>query len=137
MGTASGAWLAKTAAEANKPFAAVVWTPADLPAAYTNLELEDLPGAGPQIARGLVATGLATVSEIAAWAQQHLSTGTRVVSDGLACFNGVSAAGCSHDKVVVGSGKAAVERPAFRWVNTNLGNVENAVHGTYHAIHPK
>ena len=46
-------------------------------------------------------------TEIAAWAQRHLSAGTRVVSDGLACCHGVSAAGCAHDKLVVGSGRAA------------------------------
>ena len=77
------------------------------------------------------------LSEIAAWAQHHLSAGTRVVSDGLACFNAVRAPGCSHDKVVVGSAKAAVERPECRWVNTILGNVKNAMRGTYHAVRPK
>ena len=75
--------------------------------------------------------------EIAAWAQQHLDTGTRVVSDGSACFHGVTAAGCVHEPVVVGSGRAAVERPEFRWVNTILGNIKNALRGTYHAIRPK
>ena len=77
------------------------------------------------------------LTEIAAWAQLHLGTGTRVVSDGLACFHGVTAAGCVHESVVVGSGKAAVERPEFRWVNTILGNIKNALRGTYHAIRPK
>ena len=67
----------------------------------------------------------------------HLGTGTRVVSDGLACFHGVTAPGCVHEPVVVGSGKAAVERPEFRWVNTILGNIKNALRGTYHAIRPK
>ena len=33
------------------------------------------------------------LTEIAAWAQLHLGKGTRVVSDGLACFHGVTAAG--------------------------------------------
>ena len=47
------------------------------------------------------------------------------------------AAGCVHEPVVVGSGKAAVERPEFRWVNTILGNIKNALRGTYHAIRPK
>ena len=41
------------------------------------------------------------LTEIAAWAQLHLGTGTRVVSDGLACFHGVTAAGCVHESVVV------------------------------------
>ena len=77
------------------------------------------------------------LSEIAAWAQLHLGTGTRVVSDGLACFHGVTAAGCVHEPVVVGSGRAAVERPEFRWVNTILGNIKNALRGTYHAVRPK
>ncbi len=59
-------------------------------------------------------------TEIAAWA--------RVVSDGLTYFNGVSAAGCAHAKVVVGSGRAAVEYSEFRWVNALLGNVKSAWH---------
>ena len=37
----------------------------------------------------------------------------------------------------MGSGRAAVERSEFRWVNTVLGNVKSALHGTYHAIRPK
>ena len=61
------------------------------------------------------------LTEIAAWAQHHLGTGTRVASDGLACLHGVTAAGCVHEPVVVGSGKSAVERPEFQWVNTILG----------------
>ena len=74
-------------------------------------------------------------TEIATWAQQHLSAGTRVRSDGLACFHGVTAAGRAHEGVVVGS--ASVQRPEFRWANTILGNIKSALHGTYHAIRPK
>ena len=40
------------------------------------------------------------LTEIAAWAQQHLNSGTQVLSDGLACFNGVTAAGCVHEPMV-------------------------------------
>ena len=29
------------------------------------------------------------------------------------------------------------ERPDFQWVNTMLGNIKNALRGTYHAIRPK
>ena len=39
--------------------------------------------------------------------------------------------------MVTGGGKAAVERPEFRWVNTILGNIKNALCGTYHAVRPK
>ena len=60
-----------------------------------------------------------------------------MVSDGLAYFHGVTAAGCSHKKTVVGSGRASVQRPEFPWVNTILGNIKTALRGTYHAIRPK
>ena len=76
-------------------------------------------------------------TEIAAWAHQHLDTDTRVVSDGLACFQGVTAAGCTHEKIVVCSGWASVQHPEFRWVNTVLGNLKMALRCTYHAIRPK
>ena len=78
------------------------------------------------------------LTEIAAWAQQHLSPGTQVLSDGLACFNGVTAAGCVHEPMVTGGGESRGRAfPEFRWVNTILGNIKNALCGTYHAVRPK
>ena len=77
------------------------------------------------------------LTEIAAWAQQHLTPGTQGLPDGLACLNGVTEAGCVHEPVVTGGGKAAVERPELRWVYTVLGNVKNALCGAYHAVRPK
>jgi hypothetical protein len=38
----------------------------------------------------------------------------------------------THIKVKVGSGKKAARHPSFKWVNTVLGNVKNAISGTYH-----
>ena len=64
VGVAPSAWLAKCAAEANKPDAAVVWRRDDLPAVYADLKLEDLPGAGPRICARLRAAGLTTVESI-------------------------------------------------------------------------
>ena len=58
VAVAPSAWLAKTAAEAHKPAAAVVSRPADLPTVYAGLELEDLPGAGPRICARLRAAGI-------------------------------------------------------------------------------
>ena len=52
------------------------------------------------------------LTEIAAWAQPHLGTGTQVVSDGLACFNAVTAAGCVHEPVVTGAGKPRSSVPS-------------------------
>lgn len=46
-GVAPSSYLAKTAAEANKPDAAVVWRLMDIPDVYEGLELSDLPGLGP------------------------------------------------------------------------------------------
>ncbi|SEM17619.1 ISXO2-like transposase domain-containing protein [Halomonas daqiaonensis] len=35
---------------------------------------------------------------------------------------------------IYGGGRASVENLEFNWVNTLLGNVKNAITGTYHAI---
>ena len=61
VAVAPSAWLAKTAAEAHKPSAAVVWRRSDLPGVYAGLELEDLPGAGPRICKRLRSAGIGSV----------------------------------------------------------------------------
>ena len=61
VAVAPSAWLAKTAAEAHKPSAAVVWRRSDLPGVYAGLELEDLPGAGPRICKRLRRAGIGSV----------------------------------------------------------------------------
>ena len=35
------------------------------------------------------------------------------------------------------AGEPLSSAPEFRWVNTILGNLKNALRGTYHAIRPK
>ena len=72
VGVAPSTWLAKCAAEAHKPSAAVVWRRDDLPAVYAGLELEDLPGAGPRICALLRAAGLTTVSAIYAVSRSRI-----------------------------------------------------------------
>lgn len=74
---------------------------------------------------------------IEAWATQHIKPGGTVISDGLACFNALTKAGCLHDKLVCGGGKASVEEAEFYWVNTILGNLKAALRSTYHAISAK
>lgn len=76
-------------------------------------------------------------AELAHWSKQHLVAGSTVISDGLACFNAVTEAGCLHDKIVCGGGRASVEEPEFYWVNTVLGNLKSALRSTYHAVRPK
>ena len=74
---------------------------------------------------------------LADWAKQHLLPGTAVVSDGLACFPAVTTANCTHRAIVIGGGIPSQGHPIFAWVNTMLGNVKNALHGTYHAPRAK
>ena len=74
-------------------------------------------------------------TELAAWASRCLVPGSAVLSDVLGCFAGVVAAGCTHEAIVTGDGPPTNAR--FVWVNTVLGNVKNALHGTYHALRPK
>jgi hypothetical protein len=75
--------------------------------------------------------------ELAAWTQKCLDPDSIVVSDGLACFRGVAAAGLEHQPVVTGGGPASVKLEDFRWLNTILGNVKSALHGTYHKVSPQ
>jgi hypothetical protein len=74
-----------------------------------------------------------TTEAVTDWANNHLSPGCTVLSDGLACFAGVSAVGCLHIPHVIG-GRKPDELPEFRWVNTVLGNVKTSLSGAYHAF---
>lgn len=76
-------------------------------------------------------------TEIACYAQANLLPGSEVVSDGLYCFDGVRTARCLHVPLITGHGRQAAQHPAFKWVNTLLGNVKNAILGTFHAIREK
>lgn len=71
-------------------------------------------------------------SELAAWASKFLHPDSIVVSDGLGCFRGIADAGLEHQPIVTGSGPSSVQIPEFHWVNTMIGNVKNAMRGTYH-----
>lgn len=63
--------------------------------------------------------------------------GSTVVTDGYQCFHGVKDAGCAHVRITTGCGVRAAQNPAFRWVNTMLGNIKAALVGTYRAIRKK
>ena len=73
-------------------------------------------------------------TEIARYAQANILPDSEVLSDGLFCFTGVAAAHCRHTPLITGSGRHAAQHPAFKWANTLLGNLKNALRGTYHAI---
>ena len=71
------------------------------------------------------------------FARRSLDPTSEVVSDGLGCFAAVTKAGCRHTVIKTGSGARAARTPAFRWVNTALGNIKAAITGTYRSIAPK
>src|SRR5215475_6113184 len=73
--------------------------------------------------------------EIARWSRGHLAAGTTVHSDGLSCFVAVREANCTHQPLPTSASPRARRR--LLWVDTILGNVKNAMHGTYHAIRAK
>lgn len=72
--------------------------------------------------------------ELGRWSRKHLAAGAHVRTDGLRCFAAVEQAGCTHEPLVTGGIKGRQRRKAFIWVDTMLGNVKNAMQGTYHAI---
>ena len=74
---------------------------------------------------------------LSAFARRCLGPSCSVVSDGLQCFASVTDAGCSHEAIKTGSGVAAVRKPAFKWVNTALGNIKAAIVGTCRSINSK
>ena len=74
-----------------------------------------------------------TLKAVAAWAKDHLAPGSAVFSDGLACFGAVTEAGCSHQPTVI-AGRKPKDVPAFKWINTVLGNLKTSLSGCYHAF---
>jgi hypothetical protein len=74
-----------------------------------------------------------TSKALADWARCSLAPGSRVISDGLACFAAVAEAGCTHEPFVVGQLKPK-DLPQFSAVNTTLGNLKTAIAGTYHSF---
>ena len=64
----------------------------------------------------------------------HIYTGGLLI---LPCFSAVSEAGFKHISIVTGGGPHSVTKEEFTWVKTMIGNVKNAITGTYHAINPR
>ncbi|MES1936219.1 IS1595 family transposase [Salinisphaera hydrothermalis] len=75
-----------------------------------------------------------TSAAIADWANEALAAETQAVSDGLPAFRALRAEIASHLAIVTGSGRPSATHPEFRWVNIMLGNLKNAITGTYHAF---
>jgi hypothetical protein len=72
--------------------------------------------------------------EIEQWSRARLATGSTLRSDDLRCFKAVSQAGCERRPTVMRGPGTERRRKRLHGVDTMLGNVKNAIHGTYHAI---
>ena len=78
-----------------------------------------------------------TKEQIGLYAKTSLAPGADVVSDGLSCFAALAEAGFAHTVIIAGSGAKRPTEPAFKWVNTVLGNVKAAITGTCRALRPQ
>ena len=65
-------------------------------------------------------------TEVERFAKRHFDPNAIVLTDGLACFTAIASAGFEHHR--------SMDIPAFKWLNTVLGNVKNSLHGSYHQI---
>ena len=66
-----------------------------------------------------------------------LAPDAQVLTDGFPSFAAVADVGCTHTAVKTGGGPRAAKTPAFKWVNTALGNIKAALVGTYRAVRSK
>ena len=66
------------------------------------------------------------------YAAVNITPGSRVLSDGLACWNGFDEAGLKHISKITGSGRPTDIK--FKWVNTGLGNTKGSITGTCRSI---
>ncbi len=78
-----------------------------------------------------------TKDQLRRYAASGLAAGAGVVSDGLSCFTAIAEAGFSHTVITTGGGAKRPTEPAFKWVNTVLGNVKAAITGTCRALRPQ
>jgi len=76
-----------------------------------------------------------TKAAIKDYATASIEPGSRVLSDGLGCFNGFAEAGMKHTPRITGGGRP--EGVEFKWVNTGLGNVKSAIKGTLRSCDPQ
>ena len=78
-----------------------------------------------------------TSASVKAWAQRHLSAQAVVISDMYNPFNILSELVVVHGRIKATEIYKDPNNKIFHWVNTMIGNVKKAIHGTYHAVSSK
>jgi hypothetical protein len=76
-------------------------------------------------------------TEISAWSQRHLLSDTVVISDCFHPFNCLSGFVGFHGRINSSNLYENPDNKIFHWVNTMIGNVKRAIHGTYHSVSSK
>jgi transposase-like protein len=75
--------------------------------------------------------------EVKRLVSEHLTSASRLVTDGLSCWTAAAEAGLEHRAMATGGGERAAGWSPFRWVNTTLGNAKAAIAGTYRRVSPE
>ena len=94
------------------------------------------PGKSPFVAALSRVKAFSSVA-IKDWADQHLQPLCIVISDGLGCFRSFETCGHIHHSIITGDSRDPEKIKPFRWLNTIIGNVKNAIRGTYHGVSKK
>lgn len=66
---------------------------------------------------------------------KHVAKGSSLRTDGWGSYVSVAKAGYTHEVIITGGGKEAVQ--IFPWVHTFIGNLKRMILGTYHSVSPK
>lgn len=63
------------------------------------------------------------------WAKRSLASTSHVLTDGMTGFHGLGSVVAKHDRKVMPGGWHSAKHPAFKWVNTILGNLKGSLLG--------
>jgi transposase-like protein len=75
-----------------------------------------------------------TSSEVERWSLKHLHRQSIVITDGFMPFRGLSNVVPFHGAINTSGIYDNPDNKIFHWVNTMIGNVKRAIHGTYHSV---
>jgi transposase-like protein len=78
-----------------------------------------------------------TSDEIECWVLKHLDTDCEVITDGFRPFFNICDLVDVHHSINTTGIYKDPNNKFFHWVNTMIGNVKSAIHGTYHSVSSK
>ncbi len=78
-----------------------------------------------------------TSFEIHRWSLRHLDDSCTVITDGYRPFSRICDVVDLHHSINTAGIYKDPDNKYFHWINTMIGNVKRAIHGTYHSISSK